>query len=203
MAEIQVTLTNNETGSIKRGQAISGLLFTVNGLGAPTAFTELKGRQKASVDIGAGGSWTGADGTSFDDTSAASPPNAIDHWGFATSGLNVTLSTVNSPGATGNPVYMILPASGTGSSSGKSFAQGNFDPYILGPGNFFLTLPGITSSTNLVASEFTGVQVRFGTNPDATLDVMTSVPLPAAAWMGMGTLGAMGMAAKVRRRRSA
>src|SRR5579862_5458306 len=132
---IDVTLTNTETGTFAKGQAISSLSFTLSGLSTPTAFTELTGR---SFNPSSGGSWTSSSGTPLDDTSSSPPINAIDHWGFSPSGANVLLATANSPvpGA-GNPQYMILPSSGT-AGPGNSLANSNFDPFIIGPATFFL-----------------------------------------------------------------
>ncbi len=166
---IDITITNTESGTIKKGQGISVLSFTISGLSTPTAFTELTGVQINSTAIGSGGSWILSDGTAFDDTSNAPPVNAIDHWGFKTTGSSVLLATAGSPvpGA-GNPHNMILPSSGT-AGPGSSLDNGNFDPYIIGPADFFLTIAGITSSTDLTSSNFTDVMVGFGTGPDDTL----------------------------------
>jgi hypothetical protein len=63
---------------------------------------------------------------------------------------------------------MILPSTGT-TGSGKSLADGHFDPYLLGAANFFLTVPGVTATTDLSLTNVTGVQVGFGTGPDVTI----------------------------------
>jgi hypothetical protein len=175
---IEITITNNETGTLAKGQAISGLLFGVGGgLGTPTAFTELQGY---SYSPSSNSSWTLSSGTKFDNNSSASPPNAIDHWDFDTTSSSVTLSTVNSPvPGSGNPHYMILPASGT-AGSGKSLANSNFYPFIIGPGTFFLTDSSISTKTNLFNpitedSFINNVQVLFGTGPDYT-STMNSIP---------------------------
>ncbi len=135
-----------------------------------------------------GKSWTIASGTSIDATSTASPPNAIDHWGFQPTGSNVLLATADSPvpGA-GNPHYMILPSSGT-AGPGASLANSNFFPYIIGPAEFFLTVPGITGLN------ITNVEVSFGTSPDKTLDAtLSSVPLvPEPSTLAIAGLGALG-----------
>jgi hypothetical protein len=85
----------------------------------------------------------------------------------------VSLATAGSPvpGA-GNPHFMILPSTGT-AGTGSSLDNSNFNPYMIGPGDFFLTVPGVTSSSNLFdpttfASLITGVKVGFGTGPDTT-----------------------------------
>lgn len=192
---IEIDITNNETGTLAKGQAISSLSFSVNGISTPTNFTKLTG---ASFSPVAGASWTSADGTAFSDTSAASPPNAIDHWGFNTTGSSVLLATAGSPvpGA-GNPHFMILPSSGT-AGSGSSLDNSNFDPYMIGTGKFFLTVPGVTSTTNLTG-DITGVRIGFGTGPDKTIG--TAVPLPRSASAGLGLFGILALGQCARRRK--
>jgi MYXO-CTERM domain-containing protein len=203
---IKITITNTETtGTLAKGQAISSLSFKVNGISTPSAFTEMKG---ASFNPVSGGSWTSASGTPFDDTSSASPPNAIDHWGFGTSGSTVTLATAGSPvpGA-GNAHFMILPSSGT-AAGGSALANSNFFPYEIGTATFFLTVAGVTASTDLT-NVFTKVKVGFGTGPDNTFTGVPppspppqigGVPEPAslAVWGLLGLAGFIG----VRRRKS-
>jgi hypothetical protein len=166
---IEVTITNTESGTLAKGQAVSALSFNVNGLSTPTDFTELMGE---SYNPSSGGSWTLASGTAFDDTSNSAPINAIDHWGFSPSGANVLLATAGSPvpGA-GNPHFMILPSTGT-AGNGQSLSNGNFDPYIIGPATFFLTDAAVTSSTAL-ENYISAVDVSFGTGPDKTLGTGT------------------------------
>ena len=208
---IDISVTNTAGSPFAKAQSVTGLDFTVSGISAPTQFTEFKGRMDIYSDLS---SWTTSSGSTFDDKPATpvTPVGAIDHWGFNVTGSNVVLQTVSSPvpGA-GNPQYMIIPASGSESGNDISNGGKNFTPFVLGTADFFLTVPGITTLSNLSASNFTNISVLFGTGPEATLGTtpgvvtpnVTPVPLPAATWMGMGTLGAMGIGAKIRRRRSA
>jgi hypothetical protein len=46
---IDIKLTNNESGTISKGQAISALSFTVVGLSNPTAFYQLTGNMVNSA----------------------------------------------------------------------------------------------------------------------------------------------------------
>ncbi len=132
---IEITVTNMETGTLAKGQAVSAFSFTVgNGLATPTAFTKLTGSSVDSADFTKGGPFPGsATVTPFSNTPGMSTPNAIDHWGFSPSGSNVSVATAGSSvsGATGHPLYMILPGSGI-TGNGSSLADGHFDPYILG-----------------------------------------------------------------------
>ena len=202
---IDITITNTQSGTIVKSQAIASLDFSVSGISTPTAFTKLTGSE---FDPVAGASWTLASGTPFSHTSSDPPINSIDHWGFNTSGSAVILHTAASPvpGA-GNPEHMIIPSAGT-AGSGGSLNNGNFGHFIIGPADFFLTVPGITTSTVLTASNFTGVTLGFGTGPD-TYETgsppgtpRTPVPVPAAAWTGMALLAGLGAVAKYRKRLS-
>lgn len=180
---IEITLTNTESGTIAKGQAISALHFSVVApLNAPTAFYKLTGKNayanNTSAPFGASLITPGQalpSGQSFTSTSTATVlPSSIDHWGFNTSGSAVTLVTAGSPvpGA-GNPHWMILPSSGTAGGASSLIGQhGQFDPFIIGPGSFFLTVPGIKSNSNLFDAKgnpfISSVSVGFGTGPDTT-----------------------------------
>ena len=199
-----ITVTNTGSGTFAKGQAVSDFAFTVGGgLSTPTAFTELKG---VMFDPVSGGSWTLASGTPFDNTLSPTPaqPYAIDHWGFQTTGSNVVFATAGSPvpGA-GNPTFMILPSSGT-AGTGNSLANSNFDPFIIGPADFFLTVPGVTASTLLDTTNIFGVSISFGTGPEADL-TPDSTPEPSSLVLsasGLGLLGAVGFFRSRRRRYS-
>jgi len=180
---IEITITNTESGTLAKGQSVSSLSFAVNGLSTPSNFTKLTG---VDFDPASGNSWTLSSGSAFSDTSSAPPVNAIDHWGFQTTGSTVLLATAGSPvPGSGNPLYLIIPASGTAGPA-NSLADSHFEPYIIGPANFFLTVSGVTSNTVFTTSDFTAVDVGFGTGPDKTLaggnpTLSTQVvPLPPA-----------------------
>ena len=189
-----ITVTNTETGTFAKGQAISDFTFTVGGgLSTPSAFTEQKG---VMFDPVSGKSWTLASGTAFDTKLSPTPPQpyAINHWGFQTTGSSVDLATVGSPvpGA-GNPHFMILPSTGK-AGSGNSLANTKFFPYIIGPADFLLTVPGVRSTTDLNSSNIFGVTISFGTGPDAILD--GKVPEPSSVVLSaIGFMGVLGLLA--------
>jgi hypothetical protein len=183
---IEITITNDESGTLAKGQAVSGLLFTAGGgLSTPSAFTEISGNKVDSASFTPGAAFPGSSPvTPFSDSGSGS----IDHWGFSTSGSSVTLESAGSGAPPKNPIYMILPSSGT-TGPGSSLADGHFDPYILGPGQFFLTVAGVTGATNLTSADFSGVKIGFGTGPDTTVTA-TAVPEPSAiALVGAGVVG--------------
>jgi hypothetical protein len=198
---IEVTVTNTlaSTATVTRGEAISAFSFSLNGLNNPTSFYQLSGNSVDSSTFVPGSTFPGSSPvTPFNDTSAT---NTIDHWSLATSGSNI-LATAGPTAPGQNPVYMILPSSGiTGSAS--SLADGHFDPYILGPGNFFLAVNGVTSSTVLTASEFSGVTVGFGTTPDTTLNAQLAPEPASIVMLGLGFLAVGGVGLRWRRRGAA
>ena len=192
---IDITITNDASGTITRSQAVSGVLFTVGGgLSTPSAFYKMSGNSVDSADFTAGHSFPGsATVTPFSDTGSGT----IDHWGFSTSSASVTLTSAGSGAPGGNPIYLVLPSSGT-AGSGKSLADGHFDPYILGPGNFFLTVAGVTDSTSLSSANFSDVMIRFGTNPDSVVSA-SAVPEPSS--LVLSAFGVLGTVMLVRSRR--
>ncbi len=202
---IDITITNTETGTFAKGQGVSALMFTVNGLGTPTSFTKLTG---VDLNPSSSTSWTLASGTPF---STLASGNVADHWGFSTSGSTVTLETAGSLAPPHKPMDLILPSSGT-SGPGSSLANSGFFPFIIGPADFFLADASVTASTVLTMSNFSGVLVGFGTGYDTLLGTGTptitgssvppaTVPLPAAAWSGMALLAGLGLIAKLRKNR--
>jgi hypothetical protein len=205
------TLVSNASAQIKRGEAVSALSFSLNGF-TPSALTNISGVKENSTDIGAGGSFSTSDthASTFNDPASS---NVADHWKFGTTGGGTTFDLASAkiggfdPG-NANPTFMILPSTGVGSSNGSSFAQGNFDPYIIGPGTFLLTVPNMHINTSFSLTTFSNVMLGFGTGADATIATNTTptltstptVPVPAAAWSGLSLLAGLGVYRKLRRR---
>lgn|ERR1700722_716554 len=195
------TLVTTAAHPLKRGESISALSFTLSGLSNATAFTKLTGSTVDSSTFTANAAYPGAATvTPFSDTGTT----LIDHWSFAATGASVHLATAGGT-ATGNPIYMILPSTGYSGPS-NSLDDGHFDPYILGPGEFFLSVAGVTSGTTLTAANFSGVTVGFGTGPDTTPFITTTTPdivtpEPASATLLSSSFFVLGGLGLVRRRR--
>jgi MYXO-CTERM domain-containing protein len=200
--KLEVTLANTlpTSGTVGQGQAISSLSFSLgSGVGPLSAFTELTGRSYDPV----GTTWTAGSGTAFDaKTTLTSPLLSDTHWGFSnSSGDIVATAGATAPG--GNPAYMIIPSAGTWKSGGGGT---NFDPYVIGPANFFFTASNITVNTVLTTSNITGLKLGFGTSPDTVLTEQggtvipnvggTPTPLPKSAWAGLALLGLLGLRRK-------
>jgi hypothetical protein len=86
---------------------------------------------------------------------------------------------------------MILPSSGT-TGAGSSLKDSHFDGYFIGPTNFFLKVPGVTTSTKLTVANVTGLLVSFGTGPDKLLDAPAAPEPSSMAIAGLGALGFIG-----------
>jgi hypothetical protein len=93
---------------------------------------------------------------------------------------------------------MILPSTGT-AGNGKSLADGHFDPYLIGPTDFFISVPGVTKNTQLTLAEFSNLQVGFGTGPDKWLgttgssDPLTPTAVPEPSSMALALISLAGM----------
>ena len=192
---LDIQITNLETGIVKRGQAISALSFKLSGLAAPTALTEIVGEKVNSTAFTAGHAFPGtATLTHVDDHGSA---KILDHWGLSI-GSTDYLATAGTGSATGNPHYMILPSSGI-AGPGNSLRQSNFDPYLIGPTDFFISVPGVTKNTQLTLAEFSNLQVGFGTGPDKWLGTVghsdhlspASVPEPSSMALALISLAGM------------
>jgi hypothetical protein len=207
---IEIVVQNIETAEIAKGQAISAVQFSVaGGLSLPTKFYELSGSSVDSAKF-SGGKFPGsAPVTPFNATGS----NVIDHWGLTKpASSTVYLATAGNGAPGGNPLYMILPSSGTYNDAGKSksLADGHFDPYILGSATFFLTVPGVTTSTVLTTTKIPNVQVYFGTGPDTPKGITTighdpsiqSVPEPSSLTIVLVSCGLGLVGVRARRRSS-
>jgi hypothetical protein len=92
---------------------------------------------------------------------------------------------------------MILPSSGI-AGTGSSLVDGHFDPYFIGPTDFFVSIAGVTSSTVLTLDNFSNVRVGFGTGPDTWLgttgrDPLTPTAVPEPSSLALGLISLAGL----------
>jgi hypothetical protein len=174
---LTIVIQDLQSGIHSAGQEVSQLLFSVGGgLGTPTGFTQLQGN---TISFNKNGS---VSGTGFDSASGPGSTPLL-HWGFATSGSDVTLETVGNVAAGGQPQHMIV-----GPDPNPNASLHNFNPHFADSATFTLTDPGVTSSTVLTSSQIFNVQFGFGTGPEAVLEAVlvgpnSPVPEPGALAM--------------------
>jgi hypothetical protein len=192
---LDIQMTNLAVGNIVKSEAISSLSFKLNGLAAPTAFTEITGEKVNSAAFTPGQPFPGsALITPVDDHGIGL--GYIDHWGVSVGSTNF-LATAGTGSARKNPEYMILPSNGI-AGTGSSLVDGHFDPYLIGPTDFFVSIAGVTSSTALTLDNFSNVRVGFGTGPDTWLgttgrDPLTPNAVPEPSSMALSLISLAGM----------
>lgn len=201
---LEISITNDLSGTdalgLSQGQAVSSLTFSLGPGYTATAFTVLNGNM---FNYSGQTTWSAGDGTPITDSSSLS---AIDHWGFTTgSKVGIALETAGKDAPPANPQYMIIPSSGSAATGGFD----NFNPYLLGTANFFITVTGMDSSTVLSTDTFGDVSVGFGTGPDTTLSGGyvpgfggNPTPVPASLASGLALLCGLGFIKLCRSRRS-
>jgi hypothetical protein len=195
---LDITMENLMIGAkLSKGQAISALSFKLNGLAAPNALTEIVGDKVASANFTPGKQFPGT-GTITPVDDHRSGLGYVDHWGLSI-GSTDYLATAGKGAQGGNPHDMILPSSGI-TGNGKSLADGHFDPYLIGPADFFVSIPGVTESTKLTLANFSNLQVGFGSGVDKWLGTVghldldlgpVSVPEPSSMALSLISIAAM------------
>jgi hypothetical protein len=190
---LDIQMTNLESGVITKGQAISALSFKLSGLAAPTALTEIIGIKVSSVEFTPGQPFPGSAHITPADDTLKKGSSHIDHWGLSI-GSPDFLATAGTGSDKKNPQYMVLPSSGITGPGKGSLTNGNFDPYFIGPTDFFVTIPGVTSSTVLTLENFSDLQVGFGTGVDKWLattgssDPLTPTAVPEPSSMALALI---------------
>jgi len=173
---LTITLTNTLVNPTSVGQNISDLSFQ-----AGTLTGTLTGSSGSLINVAANGTFSSA-GT-------ANPTG----WALASSGGSFHLTVLGTSTA---PARTIIGAPGAGgiySNANASIAgNGPHNPFLNQTATFTLSIPGLTSVTQL-----SNISFSFGTTPGDNVPV-TGAPEPATMLL-LGT-GLLGVAGVVRRR---
>src|SRR5262249_13244831 len=137
------------------GQLISGLVFDVTGASGGASVSSSSGKL---ATIGSSGSYS---------PSAAS---SLPHWAVSLSGSEVRLTTLS--GSQPNELSIGPDDAGSLTGGGKYSSANssilNFNPSVVGTATFTLSIPGVTSISD--------VGIQFGTAPETTLSQVPPVP---------------------------
>ena len=159
--QITVSLTNLLAANAIRsaGQALSDISFTLSNspgtLGSVSASGQLGNVSSTGVVTYTSGSpsrWLGVGGGVF-----------------SIIGNTITLEVIGG----GQPSQMIAPAIANGGTyTNANGGFGNFNPYVIGPATFTISLSGVTANTQVTSATFS-----FGTGPDTFLPGTPNSPL--------------------------
>lgn len=159
---LTVTLTDLEpnTGNPwSQGQEVSGISFGVTGVSG----SSLTSAMGPLANIASSG------------TFPAPTTQSLTHWGTGfqgnTTSGTVFLETAGNYAGNGQPQQMIIGPPSTGTESGggtyslvgSGNGPGNFNPTVIGSATFNLTIPGLTSCSQIESAD---VELLFGTSPD-------------------------------------
>lgn len=176
--QVHVLLENLQADPISRGQAISGLFFTLDGGQSGGTMPSSSGIERSIASNG-----------TFADLGLA--PTG---WSFSAVGSQNRLDVLNTPTA---PEHLVIgPPNASniyGSANASIRGNGPANPFLGLSAEFTLSIPGVTSDTLLSSAIF-----QFGTSPGDETPGTTIVPEPSAL-----LLAAVGLPLLMARRRSA
>ncbi|MCE5268549.1 MAG: hypothetical protein LLG00_11755 [Planctomycetaceae bacterium] len=187
---VTVVLTNLEGNPTSSGQLISGIRFAVADATGSGLLTTTNSGLISTIEIS--GSYLAGSGDS------------LTRWEANEAGTTVTLSSLSG----GQPNRLIIgPDSaggftGAGTYSNANASIGNFNPSVLGTGEFAIGVPGVGGGSGIGDVAF-----LFGTEPAAVPGEPcneNAVPEPVAfiVWSCLGAIGAVLVRAKKRSNRS-
>lgn len=181
--KLTIELTNTTGTTYSAAQLLTGFRFSVDSLSGTTSLTAASTDAGRTVDKD--GNYTDSAGVDLLDVDGSGSPT----WELSSESASLLLSF--HPDA----AYAILgvpDSDGTyGHANGSIQGNGGKNPFAAESATFVLSNSNFTSSTRLS-------NVEFGWGTDIVF-----VPLPPAAWTGLGLLGALGVVRWRRRRRSA
>src|SRR5215470_5190533 len=177
---LDLTLTNLEANPSSVVQNLSDFSFTLSGI---TTGVSLTGASSSALRSVAGNG-------SFTDASGPTTPAAVG-WAFSTSGGSYTLEVLSGPGHAGPAQTIIGPPGGGGTYSnanGSIAGNGPHNPFLDQSITFVFSIPGLTSSTEILNPTFS-----FGTT--AGVDIvgvpLSPVPEPRTIFLIVGGILAM------------
>jgi hypothetical protein len=201
--QITVYLANLTSGSQNQGQAISGIMFKVDGvLSTSLTLTSVSGNEVSLSN----GTFSSPTYKTF--TASGNPATAAD-WAYDNPNNGVDKTTSLNDAAQ-NPHHMILGPNPSFSGSGG----GNFNPYFETTATALTDLATapkgsavvfvLTGSNVTTSSKISDVNFFFGTSPDDVEiadDVITSVPAPSSLVLALSGCVTFGLANVWRLRR--
>jgi hypothetical protein len=171
---LSVTISNLLAASQIRsaGQTVSDLIFTVSNAPGTLGATSASGQL---ANIGAGGTVTDVSGSPLRWLGQGPPPPG-GQGSFSIAGNTITMEAIGG----GQPSQLLLPSGTSFPNANASITGGQFNPFVVGPETFTLSLSGVTGATTI-----TGVTFSFGTGPDTFIP---GVPVPGPI-VGAGVPG--------------
>ena len=177
---LMIEIVDKEANPTDVGQLISDLSFTISSMSGPATLMGSAG-QEVNITKGTGVATLGAMGNTM--------------WGINNNHSTITLSALIS-----GPSNLIIGPGGAGgvytNANGSIAGNPAHNPFLTGVVNFDLSVPGLTS-----VSQLSGIVVSFGTSVGSTLAVGgTTAPTPEPSSLLLLGTGLLALGVGLRRR---